>query len=43
MPGWPPGKVENSLCSGILPLAHTKKARRCKLSNEPHGAQPSIA
>jgi hypothetical protein len=25
MPGWPPGKVENSLCSGILPLAHTKK------------------
>lgn len=25
MPGWPPGKVENSLCSGILPVAHTKK------------------
>ena len=43
MPGWPPGKVENSLCSGILPLAHTKKARRCNLSNEVHRAQPPIA
>ena len=43
MPGWPPGKVENSLCSGILPLAHTKTARRCNLSNELHPAQPPIA
>jgi hypothetical protein len=43
MPGWPPGKVENSLCSGILPLAHTKKARRSNLSNEVHRAQPPIA
>jgi len=32
MPGLPLGKVENSLCSGILPLAHTTDARQSNLT-----------
>jgi hypothetical protein len=43
MPGRPLGKVENSLCSGSLPLAHGTNARHCKVCRCVYRTQPSNA
>jgi hypothetical protein len=43
IPGRPLGKVENSLCSETLPLAHSTTARHCGLSLAHGYAQPSMA